>query len=177
RPRARGPAAAGRRLHRLGREPGHPRGNRAPGRSLPVRPRRRAAEHRRLVPARRPRAAAGRRARGAAAVAPGRSGPLAGPARGRGPTTPVYVALGAEAWPDGPAGRRVDLTAEGLDATMFAAPTAATGDWFVALGGRAASRLAGSSTDGTPEQAARLARVLEVLASASSDIAVVAVAG
>ena len=96
---------------------------------------------------------------------------------GRVPTTTVYVALGAEVWPDAPADRRVDLTAEGLDATMFAAPTAATGDWFVALGGRAASRLAGSSTDGTPEQAARLARVLEVLASASSDIAVVAVAG
>jgi hypothetical protein len=96
---------------------------------------------------------------------------------GRVPTTTVYVALGAEAWPDAPADRRVDLTAEGLDATMFAAPTAATGDWFVALGGRAASRLAGSTTDGTPEQAARLARVLEVLASVSSDIAVVAVAG
>ncbi|HSQ28716.1 MAG TPA: DUF6603 domain-containing protein [Gemmatimonadaceae bacterium] len=96
---------------------------------------------------------------------------------GRVPTTTVYVALGASAWADAPAARRVDLTAAHLDASMFAAPTAATGDWFVRLGTRADSLLAGSATDGTPEQAARLARVLDALATVSSDMCVVAVAG
>jgi large repetitive protein len=96
---------------------------------------------------------------------------------GRIPTTTVYVALGAGAWPDAAAGRRIDLTAAGLDAAMFAAPTAATGDWFVALGTRADCRGGASTTDGTPEQAARLARVLDALANVSSDIALVAVAG
>ena len=96
---------------------------------------------------------------------------------GRVPTTTVYVALGAEAWPDAPADRRVDLRAGGLDATMFAAPTPATGDWFVALGTRADCRASGSTTDGTPEQAARLARVLDALATVSNDIALVAVRG
>jgi hypothetical protein len=96
---------------------------------------------------------------------------------GRNPTTTVYVALGASAWPDVPAGRRVDLTAPMLDASMFAPPTAAAGEWFVALGTRGDSMVAGSSTDGSPEQAARLARVLGALATVSSDIAVVAIAG
>ena len=96
---------------------------------------------------------------------------------GRIPTTTVYVALGAAAWPDAPAGRRVDLTAPGLAASMFAPPVAATGDWFVALGNRVDCQTAGSATDGTPEQSARLARVLDALAGVSNDIAVVAVAG
>ena len=96
---------------------------------------------------------------------------------GRVPTTTVYVALGASAWPDAPADRRIDLTTAHLDASMFAAPTAATGDWFVRLGTRADSLLAGSTTDGTPEQAARLARVLDALASVSNDVCVVALAG
>ena len=96
---------------------------------------------------------------------------------GRIPTTTVYVGLGANAWPQAPAGRKVALTAPGLDASMFAPPAAAAGDWFVALGSRADCRLAASTTDGTPEQAARLARVLDALATVSNDIAVVAVAG
>lgn len=96
---------------------------------------------------------------------------------GRVPTTTVYIALGAAAWPDAPAGRRVDLSTPHLDASMFAAPAAAAGDWFIALGNRADCLLAGSTTDGTPEQAARLARVLTALADVSSDIAVVALAG
>ena len=93
------------------------------------------------------------------------------------PTTTVHVAIGASAWPDAPADRRVDLSTPHLDASMFAAPAAATGDWFVALGSRADCLVAGSTTDGTPEQAARLARVLDALAAVSSDIALVAVAG
>ncbi len=96
---------------------------------------------------------------------------------GRNPTTTVYVALGASAWPDALAGRRADLTAPMLDASMFAAPAPSTGEWFVALGTRGDSMVAGSATDGTPEQAARLARVLDALATVSSDIAVVAIAG
>lgn len=96
---------------------------------------------------------------------------------GRIPTTTVYVALGASAWPDAPTDKHVDLSAAGLDATMFAAPAAAAGDWFVSLGNRADCLVAGSTTDGTPEQAARLARVLDTLAGVSNDIALVAVAG
>ena len=96
---------------------------------------------------------------------------------GRVPTTTVYVALGAAAWPDAPADKHVDLSAPGLDATMYAAPAAAVGDWFISLGKRADCLVAGSTTDGTPEQAARLARVLDALAGVSSDIALVAVAG
>jgi large repetitive protein len=96
---------------------------------------------------------------------------------GRIPTTTVYVALGAAAWPAAPAGRRIDLSARGLEAAMFAVPAAAVGDWFVALGRRADSRLAASSGDGTSEQAGRLARVLDNLAGVSTDVAIVAVAG
>lgn len=92
---------------------------------------------------------------------------------GRVPTTTVYIALGASAWPDAPAGRRVDLCAASLTASMFAVPSAAVGDWFVALGSRADCLL----TDGTPEQAARLARVLDAIATVSNDIAIVALAG
>ncbi|MDQ3009337.1 MAG: hypothetical protein M3X11_01335, partial [Acidobacteriota bacterium] len=96
---------------------------------------------------------------------------------GRIPTTTVYVALGAAAWPDAPAGRRVDLSTPGLDATMFAAPAATVGDWYIALGNRIDCLAPGSTTDGTPEQAARLARVLNAIATVSNDIALVAIAG
>ena len=95
---------------------------------------------------------------------------------GRTPSTTVHVSLDGEAWPDIGSSRRVDLTAPHLTADMFAAPAADTGDWFVALGTRAACA-ADSSSDGTAEQAARLAVVLEALATVSSDIAVVASAG
>ncbi len=50
-------------------------------------------------------------------------------------------------------------------------------EWFVALGTRAACRVGTGSSDGTPEQAARLGRVLDALGAISNDIAVVAVAG
>jgi hypothetical protein len=98
---------------------------------------------------------------------------------GRVPTTTVHVALGAPAvaWPDAPADRLVDLSTAGLEAAMFSLPAAATGDWFVALGTRAACLLPSSSGDGTAEQAARLARWLAALAPVSNDIALAAVAG
>jgi hypothetical protein len=96
---------------------------------------------------------------------------------GRIPTTTVHVAIGADAWPDAPAAQRIDLAAPGLEPAMFTLPTFAAGDWFVALGTRADCKAAGSTTDGTPEQAARLARVLQGLAGISNDIALVAVGG
>lgn len=96
---------------------------------------------------------------------------------GRVPTTAVFVALGADPWPDAPADRRIDLSTAGLDATMFTMPAAATGDWFVALGTRADCHGSGSGSDGTPEQAARLSRVLDLLDAVSDDITLVAVAG
>ncbi|HEV8692284.1 MAG TPA: DUF6603 domain-containing protein, partial [Ideonella sp.] len=101
---------------------------------------------------------------------------------GRVPTTTVYVALKSDAaaapWIAQVAlTHTVDLSAPGLDASMFTAPAAATGDWLLLLGSRADCRIAGSTTDGTPEQAARLARVLDALAGVSNDIAVIALAG
>ncbi|HSC90825.1 MAG TPA: DUF6603 domain-containing protein [Gaiellaceae bacterium] len=96
---------------------------------------------------------------------------------GRVPATTVYVAVGAASWPDAPAGRRVDLTAPGLAPEMLAAPAAAAGDWFVALGERAACRLASGDDDGTVGQAARLRRVLDALAPLGADLAVVALDG
>jgi hypothetical protein len=83
---------------------------------------------------------------------------------GRVPTTVVYVDVGADRWPDAPAERRVDLMAAGLAPEMFAAPVPAAGEWFVALGERAACRLASGDDDGTVGQAARLRRVLDALA-------------
>ncbi len=96
---------------------------------------------------------------------------------GRTPATTVFVALGADAWPDAPAGRRIDLTAAGLEPTMFAPLAAASGEWFVALGTRA-DCLAGHDGDGTAQQVARLRQaVLDPLAQTLDGIAVVAVAG
>ena len=96
---------------------------------------------------------------------------------GRTPTTVVHVALGANSWPDAPAERLVDLTAPGLTPAMLAAPAAAPGDWFVALGDRAACRLASGDDDGTVGQAQRLRLVLDALAPLGSDLVVVALGG
>ena len=96
---------------------------------------------------------------------------------GRTPAVTVHVALGAAAWPDAPEDRRIDLSTAGLDASMFTLPAAELGEWFVCLGTRADCRTSGSSSDGTPEQAARLGRVLDALAGVSNDITVVALAG
>lgn len=96
---------------------------------------------------------------------------------GRTPAVTVHVALGAAAWPDAPEDRRIDLSTAGLDASMFTLPAVELGEWFVCLGTRADCRTSGSSSDGTPEQAARLGRVLDALAGVSNDISVVALAG
>ncbi|MBK9316487.1 MAG: hypothetical protein IPM55_19920 [Acidobacteria bacterium] len=71
----------------------------------------------------------------------------------------------------------MNLTDPGLAANMFTAPTGATGEWFVALGSRADCLTPGSATDGTPEQAARLGRVIDALAIVSADICIVAIDG
>ncbi|MFL5937814.1 MAG: DUF6603 domain-containing protein [Gaiellaceae bacterium] len=96
---------------------------------------------------------------------------------GRVPTTVVYVDIGSTSWPDAPAGRRVDLTTPGLAPEMFTAPSAAAGDWFVALGRRAACRLAAGDDDGTVGQAARLRRVLDALAPLGNDLVLVGIGG
>ncbi|UNK57357.1 hypothetical protein MNQ95_14675 [Pseudoxanthomonas daejeonensis] len=95
---------------------------------------------------------------------------------GRPLTTIVHVALGTDAWPDAPAGRRIDLCGSGRDASMFALPAAATGEWYVALGTRAECRGTGGG-DGTAGQAERLARWLSTLSAVDSQVVVVAVAG
>ncbi len=97
---------------------------------------------------------------------------------GRVPATTVYVALANDAIALPPGARVVDLSTPGLAPQMFAAPAApAVGDWYVVLASRADCRAATSPTDGTPEQAARLARLLDALAAVSGDIALVAFAG
>ncbi len=96
---------------------------------------------------------------------------------GRVPSTVVHVAIGAGSWPDAPADRRVDLTATGLAPAMFTAPAPVAGDWFVALGARAACRLAAGDDDGTLGQAQRLQVVLDALAPLGNDLVVVALAG
>ena len=96
---------------------------------------------------------------------------------GRVPGTVVYVDLGPAAWPEAPAGHRIDLTAPGLEPAMLAAPATAPGEWFVALGERAACRLPAGDDDGTVGQAARLRRVLDALAPLGDDLVVVAVGG
>lgn len=95
----------------------------------------------------------------------------------RAPEVVVYIGLGPAAWPNAPAARRVDLTGAGLTPDMFTFPPAATGEWYVALGGRAACRAAGSTSDGTADQAARLRRLVQALAAVSSDIVLVGLAG
>ena len=57
----------------------------------------------------------------------------------------------------------------GADPVRVLRRAAATGEWFVALGTRAACLLPASTGDGTAEQAARLARWLAALALLSTD--------
>ena len=96
---------------------------------------------------------------------------------GRVATTVVYVDIGTSAWPAAPVGRRLDLTAAGLAPEMVTPPAPAAGEWFVALGERAACRLPSGDADGTAGQAARLGRVLAGLAPLGNDLVVVALGG
>ncbi len=236
-------AGGQRRPARRGARPRHA------ARSLPLLGRRRPARARVVVPARRPGAAVGGRAAGAARLAPRparadargcwkprcvpkpwprMTSPISSPAVSRAASPPAStrsccalpVATAASrrrwprcrvsmcaAWPWPPAScgrawtsrtppgacppppctwpsarrrwpgrmhrrRGSSISARaGLEAAMFSLPAAATGDWFVALGSRAACLLPSSSGDGTAEQAARLARWLAALATVSNDIA------
>ena len=100
---------------------------------------------------------------------------------GRTPATVVYVAVAAPKalpWADVPAGRLIDLTANGLAPAAFdpatLVPAPATGDWFVALGGRTACRLASGDEDGLDGQSQRLERVLAALGGLAGGLVLVA---
>src|SRR5439155_17345664 len=96
---------------------------------------------------------------------------------GRAPATTVRVSVGEAAWSAGaPPERVVQLGTPGLAPEAFALPVAVTGDWFVVLGGRAASKLANGDPDGIAGQAERLRRVLAALGAVDNAIAVVATA-
>ncbi len=95
----------------------------------------------------------------------------------RTPATVVFVAVAAPdtlPWPDVPAERIVDLTAAGLAPAGFTPPTPATGEWYVALGGRQAARLASGDADGVQGQAERLGRVLDAFSALPDGLVVVA---
>jgi len=100
---------------------------------------------------------------------------------GAAPATVVHVAVAAAnalPWPDVPADRIVDLAAPGLLAAAFTPPAAATGDWFVALGGRDACRIAGGGDeDGIQGQADRIAQIVGAFAALGGGLAIVADAG
>jgi hypothetical protein len=92
-------------------------------------------------------------------------------------TTTVYVAVAAAdalPWPEIQPDRIIDLTAPGLAPAAFTLPAPVAGDWFVALGGRDAARLASGDADGVGGQTERLRRWLESLASAAGGIVLVA---
>lgn len=91
--------------------------------------------------------------------------------------TVVYVAVAAAdalPWPDVPAERLVDLTAPGLAPAAFTTPAAADGEWYVALAGREAARIAAGDPDGVEGQAERLRGLLEALAGLPGGLVVVA---
>ncbi|MEO8297315.1 MAG: DUF6603 domain-containing protein [Burkholderiales bacterium] len=95
---------------------------------------------------------------------------------GAAPATTVLVAVAAidaMPWPDIPADRLIDLTAADRAAASFALPTAVTGDWFIALGGRGACATVGDA-DGLQGQTDRLVRILGAFASLGGGLAVVA---
>ena len=96
---------------------------------------------------------------------------------GRVPDTIVHVAVASSAalaWPDAPADRLIDLTTSAIAPDGFTPPAAATGDWFIALGGRAACRLTTGDTDGIAGQSARLQRIITGLGSVAGGLVVVA---
>ena len=80
----------------------------------------------------------------------------------------------ALAWPDAPPDRLIDLTASAIAPDGFTPPAAATGDWFIALGGRTACRLTSGDADGIAGQSARLQRIFTGLGSVAGGLVVVA---
>lgn len=79
------------------------------------------------------------------------------------------IAAGAPLpWEGVPSDRVVDLRAPGLAPENFALPQPAAGDWYIALGERAAARLPSGDVDGIAGQAARLQRILSAFAGMGS---------
>src|SRR5690606_19548431 len=87
---------------------------------------------------------------------------------GGAPDVTIHIAVLAAAaplpWVSAPAERVIDLRDPGLAPESFPLPTAAAGEWFIALGERAAARLPSGDVDGIAGQAARLQRVLPAFA-------------
>ncbi len=97
------------------------------------------------------------------------------------PAVVAHVAIGDAGaplpWDTATADRVIDLRAPGLAPEAFTLPTPAAGDWFIALGGRVASRLATGDPDGIAGQAARLTRVLAPFAALAPPVVIVADGG
>ena len=94
---------------------------------------------------------------------------------GRLPATTVRVSVGDAPWfGAAPPDRIVHLDTASLPPNGFTLPAAATGDWYVVLGDRAACRLAADDPDGVAGQAARLGRFLSGLGAVDPAVAVVA---
>ncbi|SEW12092.1 hypothetical protein SAMN05444851_1543 [Aliiroseovarius sediminilitoris] len=88
----------------------------------------------------------------------------------------LAVANEADAFPfdAAPEDRRIDLRPAGRAPDTFEAPTAAPGEWFIALGPRADVALLSGDPDGTGGQTARLARMFAAFSTVGGDVAVVA---
>ena len=94
------------------------------------------------------------------------------------PATTIHIAVAASfadaPWSSATEDRMIDLTAVGLAPNAFTPPSAATGEWFVALGPRSACRLASGDADGVAGQAGRLQRILEPFRALGGGLALVA---
>lgn len=97
------------------------------------------------------------------------------------PATVLHIRVLAAASDDGFADRAgdrlIDLTAPSLAPEAFTLPAAAAGEWWVALGTRAAARLASGDVDGIVGQAARLQRILEPFRPLGGGLVLVAEGG
>ena len=80
-------------------------------------------------------------------------------------------------WTEAPTGRVIDLRAAGLSPESFPQPTAADGEWFIALAERADARLVSGDADGITGQAGRLSRVLAPFSSVAGDVVLIAQEG
>ena len=94
------------------------------------------------------------------------------------PPTIVHIAVVAGGaplpWDNQPASNVIDLRGAGRAPESFALPTAAVGEWFVALAVRADARLASGDADGVTGQALRLTRVLGAFSGLAGGIVLVA---
>jgi hypothetical protein len=89
----------------------------------------------------------------------------------------VVDSAGEGGFADRAGDRLIDLTAPSLAPETFALPAAAAGEWWVALGTRAAARLAGGDAEGIAGQAARLRRIIEPFRALGGGLVLVAEGG